>query len=256
MARIEKRKHKDGIEIVSDLNSASFIEGVENDETRIRMDTLQAAADILALLVESFKLYFEVIKLDDKRQEWNTDVRIAHHVLMVDSFNCLLAARTLLTRGYYGQVVLLLRPVLECISRMALFQKDPSKAREWLHSGKQIQDAQVRKQLDSKLADSLRETFSRYSRLSHMNTDRVVLHAYQASEESPQRLLIQHLYVGPFSDSEHFRQWSTNLISTAVIALAFSARPFFELLDKTWHDRNTTLLDAVQALIIRPGTSL
>ena len=237
-----------------ELNTSRINEELDADDERIRGLSRTEAPEGFALFNEAMGLLSELmlfyVHVSFKSSEEGRLAALeAHHLLMIDSFNSLRAAYKVLLDGYYAQVSLLLRRVIECALRMHFFRKFPDEA---LLYGKTPDDwykkyrteESLRKKLEGfedmhETVDMLRRRYHTLSDLSHATARAIALQVISTQKMKKGRTKQDVVAAGGAFDLAWLRIFQSHSVEEAGIILYASAEPTYVLLKEhqpTWLD--------------------
>jgi hypothetical protein len=239
---------------LSELNTSRINEELDAEDEHIRERSHAEAPEGFALFNEAMglfsklMLFYEHVSIKSS-EEGRLAALEAHHLLMVDSFNSLRAAYKVLIDGYYSQVSLLLRRVIECALRMYFFKKFPDEALlYWKNPDawykKYRTEERLRKRLNEfdnmrDLVDMLRERYHTLSDLSHATARAMVLQVISTQKMKKGATKRQIVAAGGTFDPFWLRAFQRHLVEAAGIVLYASAEPTYALLQEhqpTWLD--------------------
>lgn len=235
-----------------ELNTSRINDELDADDERVRGRSRAKAPEGFALFSEAMglfsklMLFYEHVSIESS-EEGRLAALEAHHLLMIDAFNSLRAAYKVLLDGYYAQVSLLLRRVIECTLRMYFFEKFPDEALlywenpdEWRK--RYSTEERLRKRLEkfddmSELVDMLRGRYHTLSDLAHA-TARAITPQVISTKKKKKEATKQHVAaVGGHFNHTWLRMFQSQLVEDAGIVLHASAELTYALLkeyEPTW----------------------
>lgn len=237
------------------MNTSRINEELDADDERIRGLSRTEAPEGFALFNEAMGLFYNLIlsytHVSVKTSDEGRRAALgAHRLLMIDAFNSLRAAYKLLIDGYYAQVSLLLRRVVECALRMYFFTKFPDEALlYWENSDawhkRYRTEAPLRQRLEEfddmrETVDMLRGRYRTLSDLAHATARALALQVI--STQKKQKGATKRHVVGVISgafDQTWLRVFQSQLVEVAGVVLYASAEPTYALLQEhepTWLD--------------------
>lgn len=225
-----------------EMNTSRVNEELDAIDAGVRARSLKEAHEGFALFAEAMGLFHNLIlsythfsvKTSD---EGRRAALGAHRLLMIDAFNSLRAAYKLLIDGYYAQVSLLLRRVVECILRMWFFVEFPEEALlYWENSDawreRYPSEASLRKKLTQhEEVDWLRERYHMLSHLAHASAKAIIPQVASVEEKQ-----VVGVISGAFNQT-WLRVFQSQLVEVAGVVLHASAEPTYALLrehEPTW----------------------
>jgi len=229
---------------LSELDTSRINEELDAIDEGVRARSLKEAHEGFALFAEAMGLFHNLIlfytHVSGKTSDEGRRAALgAHRLLMIDAFNSLRAAYKLLIDGYYAQVSLLLRRVVECILRMWFFVEFPEEALlYWENSDAWRKRYWSEESLRKKLAqheqvDWLRKRYHMLSDLAHASAPAIIPQVDSTEEKQ-----VVGVISGAF-DQTWLRVFQSQLVEVAGIVLYASAEPTYALLQEhlpTWLD--------------------
>ena len=234
-----------------ELNTSSINEELDADDEHIRRRSRAEAPEGFALFNEAMGLFSKLMLFYEhiyvRTSEEGELASEAHYLLMVDAFNSLRAAYKVLLDGYYAQVSLLLRRVIECILRMYFFRKFPDQALlYWRNSHawrrKYPTEESLRRKLERfddirEFVGVLRERYHTLSDLAHATAKGIVIQVISTQKKKKGTMKQQLVATGGYFNHTWLRIFQSLLVEEAGIVLHASAEPIYALLrehEPTW----------------------
>lgn len=237
-----------------ELNTSRINEELDVEDERVRGRSRAEAPEGFALfneamgLLSKLMLFYGHVSFKSS-EEGRLAAWEAHHLLTIDAFNSLRAAYKVLLDGYYAQVSLLLRRVIECALRMYFFKKLPHEA---LLYGKNPDDwykkyrteESLRKKLEGfddmhKTVDMLRQRYHTLSDLAHATARAIAIQVISTQKMKKGATKRQIVAAGGAFNSAWLRIFQSHLVEEAGIVLYASAELTYVLLQEhqpTWLD--------------------
>jgi len=235
-----------------ELNTSRINEELDADDEGVRRRSRAEAPEGFALFNDAIGLFSKLLLFyEDVSIKTSEEGRLAaleaHHLLMIDAFNSLRAAYKVLLDGYYAQVSLLLRRVIECTLRMYFFRKFPDEALLYLENPdawyrKYKTEERLRKKLQEfddirELVDGLRGRYHTLSDLAHATARAITLQVI-STQKNKRDATKQHVAAaGGYFEPTWLRMFQSHLVEEAGIVLHASAEPIYALLrehEPTW----------------------
>lgn len=230
-----------------ELNTSRINEELDDDDERVRGLSRTEAPEGFALFNEAMGLFSQLLLFYEHvslrtSEEGRLAALQAHHLLMIDAFNSLRAAYKVLLDGYYAQVSLSLRRVIECALRMYFFGKFPHEAliywenpHEWRK--RYSTEERLRKRLEKfddmrELVDMLRGSYHTLSDLAHANARAIALQVISTQKMKKGATKRQIVAAGGNFNPSWLRIFQTHLIELSGIVLQASAEPTYALLQE------------------------
>ena len=235
-----------------EVNASRINEELDVDDERIRGRSRAEAPEGFALFNEAMGLFSKLLLFyEDISIKTSEEGRLAalegHHLLMIDAFNSLRAAYKVLLDGYYAQVSLLLRRVIECTLRMYFFGKFPDEALLYLENPdawyrKYNTEERLRKKLHEfndirELVDVLRRRYHTLSDLAHATARAITLQVISTQKKKKDATKQHVVAAGGYFDPTWLRIFQSHLVEEAGVVLQASAEPTYTLLQEhepTW----------------------
>ena len=239
---------------LGELSISHINDELDAEDERVRGRSHAEALEGFALFNEAMGLFSKLMLFYENihvrtSEERESAAWEAHHLLMIDAFNSLRAAYKVLIDGYYAQVSLLLRRVIECILRMYFFSKFPDQALlYWRNSDawykKYRTEERLRKRLQEfddmrDLVDGLRVRYHTLSDSAHATAKSIVIQVISKQKKKKGTMKRQVVAVGGYFDPTWLRIFQRHLVDEVGIALRISAEPIYTLLQEhepTWLD--------------------
>lgn len=235
------------------MNTSRVNEELDAIDEGVRARSLKEAHEGFALFNEAMGLFYNLIlsytHVSVKTSDEGRRAALGtHRLLMIDAFNSLRAAYKLLIDGYYAQVSLLLRRVVECALRMYFFTKFPDEALlYWENSDawhkRYRTEAPLRQRLDEfddmrETVDMLRGRYRTLSDLAHASAKAIIpqVDSTQKKKKGATKRQVVGVISGAF-DQTWLRVFQSQLVEVAGVVLHASAEPAFALLQEhqpTW----------------------
>jgi len=237
---------------LSELDTSRINEELDADDEHIRERSHAEAPEGFALfneamgLLSKLMLFYQHVSFKSS-EEGRLAALEAHHLLIIDAFNSLRAAYKVLLDGYYAQVSLLLRRVIECALRMYFFRKFPDEALLYLGNpddwyAKYRTEERLRGKLKGfddmhETVDMLRERYHMLSKLAHATARAISLQVISTQKMKKGRTKQHVVAAGGVFDPAWLRAFQRHLVEEAGIVLSASAEPTYVLLKEhqpTW----------------------
>jgi len=237
-----------------ELNTSRINEELDADDERVRGRSRAEAREGFALFNEAMGLFSKLMLFYEHvyirtSEEGERAALEGHHLLMIDAFNSLRAAYKLLLDGYYAQVSLLLRRVIECVLRMYFFKKFPDEALlYWENSDawrkKYRTEEPLRQRLKEfddirELVDGLRERYHTLSDLAHATAKGIVIQVISTQKKKKGAMKRQVVAAGGHFNLTWLLMFQIHLVEAVGVVLHASAEPTYALLQEhepTWLD--------------------
>lgn len=238
---------------LSELSTSRINEELDADDEGVRRRSRVEAPEGFALFNEAMGLFSKLMLFYEhiyvRTSEEGELASEAHYLLMVDAFNSLRAAYKVLLDGYYAQVSLLLRRVIECILRMYFFRKFPDEALlYWQNSDawrkKYWKEERLRERLKEfedirELVNELRERYHTLSDLAHATAKGIVIQVISTQKKKKGTMKQQLVAAGGHFNLTWLLIFQIRLVEAAGVVLHASAEPTYALLQEhepTWLD--------------------
>ena len=237
-----------------ELSTSRINEELDADDEGVRGRSHTAAPEGFALFNEAMGLFSKLMLFYQhvsikSSEEGRLAAMEAHYLLMIDSFNSLRAAYKVLLDGYYAQVSLLLRRVIECVLRMYFFSRFPDEALlYWENSDawrkKYWKEESLRKKLERfddlrEFVGGLRERYHTLSDLAHATAKGIVIQVISTKKKKKGAMKRQFVAAGGHFNLTWLLVFQIRLVEAAGVVLHASAEPTYALLQQhepTWLD--------------------